>query len=55
MNIGFTQSLTMATLGRNMQLLLNVTAFFTVKVMLCYIVFSLIKKLEGIWKEVALV
>ena len=31
MNRGFTQSLTMATLGRNMQLDLKVTTFFTVK------------------------
>jgi hypothetical protein len=36
MNRGFTQSLMKAILGRNMQLILNVTAFFTVKIRLCW-------------------
>jgi hypothetical protein len=38
----------MATLGRNMQLVLNVTDFFTVKLMLCYIAFSLIKNVRNL-------
>ena len=49
----------MATLGRNMQLILHLADFFTVKIRLCWIAFSLIKKigrnLEGSSRDVKVV
>jgi hypothetical protein len=43
MKRGFTQSLRVATSGPKTQLILNATSFFTVKVRLCWIAFSLVK------------